>query len=437
MQLVSRRASGVHASMDLATVMPLLAICNVTGFIANCFVFYCAWCFCYNRSSASSSSSHVHQLIISMTLADLIYCSFVFPMNMYYQSGASLSSELCVAYFFVARFSHVASVLSLLALNVDKFLYIAVPFHYQMIVTTIRVRVVIMVIWILSLSLGGFSISLSSELGLRPSSSFNSTSLDTSVGAIANHSVTPTSIPDVVNRCRYKSNLFLQLIGPILFYILPVLLSLVLSVRILIIVLRHRRNLIDSLEPALSRKYARKLWRAVCFVLFTTVASAILILPYWVVYMTSYFCKCISIAFQSKAMVNFPALNAVVNPVITTLTQKHFRREAMKSLQRILPCSCVRSCFAFLASTGRKLSVLGRSRTGSSALSGTDDSANNDSGDDINVLVHMPERIRLREERRTIRRHARHAAIFEGNVIAVRGNPIGIMQVDGRNAEIV
>lgn len=87
-----------------------------------------------------------------------------------------------------------------------------------------------------------------------------------------------------------------EVFAPIACFILPIITSFLLSVGIFRIALRHTTalyrlarevNPIQSVER--SKIYCRKLWRAILFVLVTTLVSAFLLLPHWVAKPILYF----------------------------------------------------------------------------------------------------------------------------------------------------
>uniref|UniRef100_A0A914XEV3 Metalloendopeptidase n=1 Tax=Plectus sambesii TaxID=2011161 RepID=A0A914XEV3_9BILA len=141
-----------------------------------------------------------------------------------------------------------------------------------------------------------------------------------------------------------KTAFMCEVFAPIACFILPILTSFLLSVGIFRIALRHTKalyRLAREVNPTQSVErsaiYCRKLWRAIMFVLVTTLVSALLLLPYWVAKPIHYFTNDPTDSSSWLALFNdFLGVNAAVDPIITILTQKLYRREVKSWL------SCLR-----------------------------------------------------------------------------------------------
>lgn len=91
-------------------------------------------------------------LVISMTFADLLFCGVHSPMMfLSYSRGVDFSAVPCVALFAVTHMATVASSLSLLLINIDKFLHLRRPLHYAVYVTTNRGLLSVLLCWIVSI----------------------------------------------------------------------------------------------------------------------------------------------------------------------------------------------------------------------------------------------------------------------------------------------
>lgn len=391
--------------MGFDTIIGLLSFFNVCGFLANCSVLLII---CRNRRVRKTLS---YIFVINLTVADLFYCSFIFPLNLYFRSGGIFDDFLCRFWFMLSRITHLASVLSLLALNVDKFLYIAYALKYDIVAKKAYFFVSIFLIWSISTSWGVPTVTEESATNNVTVSSIVMANSSSSivVGSKISHA-----------KCKFKNNVMLDIVGPIIFYLVPTLICVVLSFIILKIVVRSRQRLnMYFLDNRISRKYGRKLCRAVCFVVVTTFLSASLILPYWIVYATNYFCHCVDKTFLFTVMVNFPAMNSVVNPFLTILTQKTYRahvREWLNSASSALSFMKLNCLVHYLMIASRKIS---RSFSGSSSTSTSDQkktlstSAEDESCDwKINILVRDPNEILKRE----LSKRYRKAAVVDGCV---------------------
>lgn len=91
------------------------------------------------------------RIIVSMTSADLLFCSLYLP----FQGATAIlritpADWLCYAVNYVSLSGMVSSSLSLLLLNVDKFFSINRPLHYKLMITNRKLNWGIAVVWLLA-----------------------------------------------------------------------------------------------------------------------------------------------------------------------------------------------------------------------------------------------------------------------------------------------
>lgn len=142
----------------------------IIGTPANLLVLYLTVIFLRrgSRRPAAATSDRRHQsnlwFIFSMTLSDWFFSSIHAPMMFaQYAFGVKYGSETCLIMYIVTHASTICSSISLLWLNVDKFLYLNQPLHYQTRVTSRRALGAVIcawatsVVWALFFMLGPFT----------------------------------------------------------------------------------------------------------------------------------------------------------------------------------------------------------------------------------------------------------------------------------------
>lgn len=266
-------------------------------------------------------------LVISMSTADLIFSMFHAPLGfVYFYMGAKLSAWPCFFFYTTTHISTIASSLSLLWLNVNKFLQLHRPLHYFLYMTKSRAVAFIAAGWTISIGWGLFFV----------------------FGPFMKYDECNVSL-------RYPE---LYIFFATEFFVLPTVVSLFVSVDIAAVVLnenrrRFRELLLRPVIPRNSRtlegqypepppshhqplvndrrrsKNSRDTGniRRITFVFGTTVWSAITVLPYRLAYIAHLLPgnqstpTGVAITFCLFAMM---ALNAAGNPFITLLTHQQY-----------------------------------------------------------------------------------------------------------------
>lgn len=265
-------------------------------------------------------------LVISMSTADLIFSIFHSPIGfVYFYLGIPLNEWTCYFFYTTTHVSTIASSLSLLWLNVNKFLQLHRPLHYFLYMTKSRALIFIAIGWLISLAWGAFFV----------------------FGPFIKYSNGCTAI------LRYPE---LYIFFATEFFVLPTVVSLFVSVDIALLVLnekqrRFRENFLRPSRPRQSRtpeiqneeqpqlvpgrqrsKNGRDPGnvRRISFVFATTVWSAVTVLPYRIAYIINSLPGYkptnfgMSLSFCLFALL---ALNAAGNPFITLLTHKQYSNQ--------------------------------------------------------------------------------------------------------------
>lgn len=131
-----------------------LIICAV-GTPVNAVVLYIAiW---LSKKGSSGNGGKQQWFVASMTAADLLFCSIHSPMfYALYTLGQRFDSGSCSLFYIISHISVVASSLSLLLINVDKFLALHKPLHYPSLMTTRRVWATLVCFWLVSIAWASF-----------------------------------------------------------------------------------------------------------------------------------------------------------------------------------------------------------------------------------------------------------------------------------------
>lgn len=215
-------------------------------------------------------------------------------------------APLCLFLYITSYVSAIASSLSLLMLNVDKFLYLHKPLHYFIIVTRTKVYAGVGACWAVAISWSLFFL-------LGPMTQLHAPACEFS----------PT------NLSMYISFL-------VLFFTVPVFLSLLISIYVAMVVVRTRkadRERREKLVRGSSNGPTKGVWksqshlRSILFVFSTTIFTAITTIPYRIAYAVLKTSEMdashasITVSYYLFAIVS---MNAVINPVITIVTQRQY-----------------------------------------------------------------------------------------------------------------
>lgn len=336
-----------------AEIRPLvgiwLLIVSLFGTPANFLVLCCAWkLFRKMPRNIANSNNVFHQyFVISMTVADLAFVSiYACVMSIqYFSLNISLNVYECGFVYFICHASTVCSSLSLLCLNIDKFIAVIRPLHHNSIVTKSRVLILISICWLISIIWALF---------------FVFTMISTSPG----------------NCGMVLASFETYCIFTVTFFILPTLLSVILS--IIVGIVAYTQSSLKFESPVRNSKFefpARKngsvsgvkfVWdtktgseyrkiskrssssigsmrdeklsryrsvinrfRTLIFVFATTMWSFLTCLPYRIMYLfyisasEEQRIRHLTLAYVMFAMM---ASNPLGNPIVTFLTQRRYRR---------------------------------------------------------------------------------------------------------------
>lgn len=300
----------------------------IIGCPANLFAAGCAWKFGRTRNPAL-----LYQwFVFSMSLADFLFLAVVSPIQFaQYTFRVQLSRVPCMVLYITSHTSTVASSLSLLALNIDKFLAIYRPLYHASRLSGRRVCVVIVLSWIISLAWALFFM-----FGITQASSGQPCLL-------------------------YVKSYGYYLGFAMVFFVAPTAMATVLSVFIAIVV---KRQLVPTSGGSIGEEYkmeespncvrrnSRSLVnvmhihrdslcraRRITFVFTTTIWSFCTVIPYRLVYtMTSTMTKQKQggwLFVFALILLSLMAANPLGNALITILTQRRFRQEWKRVWRRL------------------------------------------------------------------------------------------------------
>lgn len=292
-------------------------VSTIIGCPINLFAAKCAWKFARQRNPAL-----LYQwFVLSMSTADFLFLLVVSPwFFLDFAFKIHLPKFFCLSIYCINYCSTVASSLSLLALNFDKFLAIYFPLRHVSILNGRKVFLIILSSWIVSI-LWGLCFVLSpitvcSERGLKVES------------------------------------LVYYLAFAIIFFLIPTVTAAVLSFLIAIVLLRQwdqffvrlpsdslerlsqtsRRNRSPSNALEGNRRYSRA--KAITFVFTTTIWSTLTCLPYRTFYLIIEYTKLETNPSPSPLLwlstlffLGGFVANPVGNAFITIITQKRYRNE--------------------------------------------------------------------------------------------------------------
>ena len=147
-QCVNQKSSITPLLITLWVVIMLMAI---VGNSLVCYVIY------YTRSLRRLKTN---QFIASLAVSDLMIGIFLVPIRIYSTArtgGFCLSKTLCHLYMTMDNICFVASITNLLVITTDRFIAIDWPYMYQDIMTKVRCRTAIIVVWVYAVIMGGLA----------------------------------------------------------------------------------------------------------------------------------------------------------------------------------------------------------------------------------------------------------------------------------------
>lgn len=258
-----------------------------------------------------------------MTFADLISTSFHSPsLVAWYLFEVQFSAQLCKAIVAIAHLASTASSLSLLCLNVDKFLYMTFSLKYELYVTKNRAIAANFIAWSLSF---GWALMFVQYF-----------------------------IHDVKDGCSYgEVDTVSYTVFSVAFFILPTLLSLFISIHIALVVSRYigtpkrsdvmlhqqgsnsnSRNRTPFVKK--SRSKCRPLKR-VAFIFTTTAWTAITCLPYKCAFMLRHVLFTDDLSPLRYVFYGLMSANAAGNPIITLFTLRLYRSCTVRLFKKCAP----------------------------------------------------------------------------------------------------
>lgn len=272
-----------------------------------------------------------------MTIADLsfgiVYMATKFVM-------VCFPLWFCRTYYILVWACQILSMLSLLLLNIDKFISLRYPLHYQQIVTKMLVGGLTGLVWFISLFFSVITFS-------TPISSFNSIYVQRPE---TTNNLTVMIPIKLASECYLRLDPRYLLTSWIGFYIVPIVLSFGISMYIYWVA-QHLADTLPGLPHShVERKRAKqRVVKRVLFVFSSTVWTAVTSLPYRMVYVGTLLC---SLACGEDIMCKKGCRNDIIiligyifwfllplgcvgNPLITIITQRIYRLNLMKIAHRL------------------------------------------------------------------------------------------------------
>lgn len=285
----------------------------IVGFPANLLVLIIAWMLMRGYKSRNTTQ----WFVVSMTVADLLFTLIHSPMMFaQYSLKLNFNSSACLTMYIATYACTTASSLSMLLLNIDKFIYLHKPLHYFMIVTKPKVTGATAIIWVMAFVWAMFFL-----LG-------------------------PFSVYEPP--CDFRpAQLHFYVFFAIFFFTLPIILSLITSIYIAMIVvraqkerrLRQERHFRSRTESTKSDVFAAvDQLKTISFVFTTTIWSTISCLPYRIGYIlnqTKYLPEGNEKIYVFYFLFALMATNAVGNPFVTIISQHQFMQKFKEIIGKV------------------------------------------------------------------------------------------------------
>lgn len=135
-------------NLTMATIYIIFGIYTVVGNILVCCVFI--------KDPGRNLRRISNYFVVNLSLADILVGITVEPINA--ASYWTNNNEILFVYYVFACLSCICSILNISALMVDRYVAVRYPFRYRTIVSGPRVRVTLVIIWILSIHFGALPI---------------------------------------------------------------------------------------------------------------------------------------------------------------------------------------------------------------------------------------------------------------------------------------
>lgn len=284
------------------------------GSSLNFMVLCLVWLIMRNKSRNNSQ-----WFVVSMALADFTFTVIHSPMMFaHYSLNVKLHPAACLTLYITTYATTTVSSLSLLLLNVDKFIYLHKPLHYFIILTKPRILSAIILAWItafvwaLVFLLGPFTV-YTKPCDFRPA---------------------------VLN---------MYIFFAVFFFTLPIILSLVISIYIAMLVvrtkkekqireIRHSFGRPNYIQNKQDNSGAMNQLKTITFVFTTTIWSCISCLPYRIAY-AAYLSPGFRVTEGKIHLFYFfyalLAANAAGNPMVTICTQRQYKQKIREVLGKV------------------------------------------------------------------------------------------------------
>lgn len=315
----------------------------LVGAPSNALVAFISCCLIRSYTNNTGAYKNHHLCVLSMAIADLLFAVGHCPiMFVYYALGVTLDGCGCRFMYFMTHCSTVGSSLSLLWLNLDKFVCVRYPIRYYVISSGEKCEALIIAGWLASVGWSFFFI----------------------YGPIAD------GFDEACRVYVYEPYVYFAAFV-VTFFVLPIALSLLISFYVFVETKKARRfeypcqiRIVDPRLQKRPRQYSMmelrrckpsppasfssstltttalcspsaKL-RSVTFVFSTTIWSALTLLPYRTTFLVFHFYREAWIAGLAFALFAVMIANAAGNPFITLLTQNQYRDKAKILLKNFL-----------------------------------------------------------------------------------------------------
>ncbi|KRY19485.1 Beta-3 adrenergic receptor [Trichinella patagoniensis] len=203
------------------------------------------------------------RFVVSMTVADLVYGLVYMSTRLYINY---IPRWLCGPYYMTLWTCQIASVVFLLCLNIDKYISIRYPLRYPSVVTETFVNKQVIICWSLIL-----------------------------IYCLLSFYCGPVVYEDVLlNECSILMKPVYYTIMLLVFYVLPMLLSLMISAYIAWKATRRSKLYQQFTVTGPHLKYKRRTLRRMFFVFISTIWTSVTFLPYRIALTALYLCQAYS-----------------------------------------------------------------------------------------------------------------------------------------------
>ena len=283
--------------------------------------------------------------VANLATADLIWSVFLMPMATAWEITETwiFGGFLCDVYNVVDIGVSTVSTYSLLLISVNQFLNISRPLRYPSMVSGRRIIAVILSVWIIWISFAVVSVF---------ANLYEDTSMD------------PSTIDDP---CLFVMNKPFAIVTAVITFIIPFIILLTFSVRIIIITNEHVRrfskqtafrspnvfttsasqvngnnskssNNTTHSSPAkrtsLGVPVRRVSWRGIALLLTVVVSFMILSAPYYITTLVNAICDCVDPDIYDNYLVYLYYMNPLVNPYIYVAADSQYRKAMIRRFSR-------------------------------------------------------------------------------------------------------